>query len=375
MSFSRRLFACVVVALALSLHCRTSLAADAPVAVFTAGQDGYHTYRIPAIMATKKGTLLAFCEGRRAGRGDAGDIDLVLKRSTDGGKTWGPLQVVWDDEKNTCGNPCPVVDQATGTIWLPLTWNRGDDHEGQIKAGTAKDSRRVFMSHSTDDGLTWAAPVDLTKQTKAADWRWYATGPGVGIQITEGRHKGRLLIPCDHSTSSGEYRSHSIHSDDAGKTWQLGGVIKPHVNECQVAELPGGRLIMNLRNYAKAPDAKRRAVAFSDDGGDTWLPVTYDATLIESICQASLIRLRHGQRGNVGALLFSNPASERSRDHLTVRLSRDGGKTWPLSKVLHAGPAAYSNLIELPDGSLACCYERGDKHAYEVIVFHRFTIE
>src|SRR5689334_3508689 len=90
--------------------------------VFTAGEDGYHTYRIPAIIATGKGTLLAFAEGRKAGRGDAGDIDLVLKRSTDDGKTWGQMQVVWDDEKNTCGNPCPVVDAATGTIWLPLTW-------------------------------------------------------------------------------------------------------------------------------------------------------------------------------------------------------------------------------------------------------------
>ncbi len=351
------------------------VAADDAVAVFRGGDDGYHTYRIPAIVATKKGTLLAFGEARKSGGGDSGNIDVVLKRSTDGGKTWGPMQVVWDHEGNTCGNACPVVDQNTGIIWLPLTWNRGDDHESKIKAGTGKDTRRVYMSHSTDDGLTWAAPVDITRDTKADDWRWYATGPGNGIQIAEGRHKGRLVIPCDHSTPTGEYRSHSIHSDDAGKTWKVGGTIKPDVNECQIIELPGGRLMMNLRNYSKS-DAKRRAVSFSDDGGETWSPATYDRVLIEPICQASLLRLRQAKNAaKAPILLFSNPASEKSRDHMTVRLSRDGGKTWPISKVLHEGPAGYSNLVEMPDGSTACFYERGDKNPYQTIVFHRFTLE
>ena len=348
---------------------------DAVVPVFTAGQDGYHTYRIPSITISNKGTLLAFAEARKEGRGDAGNIDLVLKRSHDGGKTWGEQQLVWDDAEHTCGNPCPVVDQATGDIILLLTWNRGDDHENKIKAGTAKDIRRVFVTRSKDDGITWEKPVDITASAKDKEWRWYATGPGVGIQMREGKLKGRLVIPCDYSTPTGEYRSHSIHSDDGGKTWATGGTIGPNVNECQVVELPGGKLMMNLRNYAKAPNAKRRAISMSDDGGATWAPVTYDATLIESICQASIIRLNHAAGAEQGVLLFSNPASEKSRDHMTVRLSRDGGKTWPVSKVLFEGPAAYSNLIELPDGSLACFYERGVKHAYETMVFHRFKME
>lgn len=349
--------------------------ADDAVAVFRSGEGGYHTYRIPAIVATKKGTLLAFCEGRKSGGGDSGNIDLVLKRSTDGGKTWGPLQILWDDQDHTCGNPCPVLDQSTGTIWLPLTWNRGDDNESKIKAGTGKDSRRVFMSHSTDDGQNWAVPAEITAATKAEGWRWYATGPGVGIQIAEGPHKGRLVIPCDHSTSSGEFRSHSIHSDDNGKSWKLGGTIQPDVNECQVAELPGGKLMMNLRNYSKS-ESKRRAVSFSDNGGETWSPVTFDATLVEPICQASLLFVRQTPEPSKPALLlFSNPASAKSRDHLTVRGSRDGGKTWPLTKLLYEGPAAYSNLVELADGSLACCYERGAKSPYETIVFHPFTLD
>ena len=371
---ARNIFLAALLMSLATLLAPAPLIADDAVTVFRGGEDGYHTYRIPAIIATKEGTLLAFCEARKSGGGDSGNIDLVLKRSTDGGKTWGKMQIVWDDENNTCGNACPVVDQATGTIWLPLTWNRGDDHESKIKAGTAKDTRRVFMSHSKDDGNTWAKPVEITSTTKPDDWRWYATGPGIGIQITEGKHKGRMVIPCDHSTAAGEYRSHSIHSDDSGKTWQLGGTIKPDVNECQVAELPGGRLMMNLRNYARS-DSRRRAISLSDDGGQSWSPVSYDAALIEPICQASLLRLRHGPRSlQETQLLFSNPASQKSRDHLTVRLSRDGGKTWPASKVLHEGPAAYSNLIELADGTLACLYERGEKNAYQTIVLHRFTL-
>ena len=365
-------------ALVFTIACDLSQAAasDSGQAVFRGGNDGYHTYRIPSIIATKKGTLLAFAEARKEGRGDAGNIDLVLKRSHDGGKTWGPQQVVWDDADHTCGNPCPVVDQATGHIILLLTWNRGDDHEGKIKAGTAKDTRRVFVSRSEDDGLTWEKPRDITSTAKHPDWRWYATGPGISIQMKEGKHAGRLVIPCDHSTADGEYRSHSIHSDDGGKTWALGGTIKPHVNECQVVELPGGKLLINLRNYAKAPNAKRRAIATSDDGGQTWSEVSYDAALIESICQASLIRLMHPAGADKqGMLLFSNPASEKSRDQLTVRLSRDGGKTWPASRVLFAGHAAYSNLIELPDGTLGCLYERGQKSAYDEIYFERFTLD
>jgi sialidase-1 len=122
--------------------------------VFVSGKDGYHTYRIPVLVVTKKGTLLAFCEGRKKGRADSGDIDLLVKRSEDWGKSWSNQQVVWDDGENTCGNPCPVVDQQTGTIWLLMTWNHGDDSEGEIKNNTGKETRRVWVSRSDDDGVT-----------------------------------------------------------------------------------------------------------------------------------------------------------------------------------------------------------------------------
>ena len=156
---------------------------DAPeqVDVFVAGHEGYHTFRIPSVIAVpasrqnRTGALLAFCEGRKNSRGDAGDIDLVLKRSLDGGKTWGSLQVVWDDGANTCGNPCPVIDRKTGTIWLLLTHNLGEDSEKQIEERTGKGTRTVWVTKSADNGATWARPVEITKTTKRDNWTWYAT--------------------------------------------------------------------------------------------------------------------------------------------------------------------------------------------------------
>ena len=106
--------------------------------VFQAGADGYAVYRIPAIVRAKDGTVLAFAEGRRNGKGDAGEINLVLKRSTDDGHTFGPMQVMWADGPNTCGNPCPVVDEETGTVFLFSTYNLGDDHEKDIAARKSK---------------------------------------------------------------------------------------------------------------------------------------------------------------------------------------------------------------------------------------------
>jgi len=347
--------------------------------VFVAGADGYHTYRIPALLATPKGTLLAFCEGRKGGRSDTGDIDLLVKRSADGGSTWSAQQIVWDDGSNTCGNPCPVVDQATGVIWLPMTWNNGQDRESQIKQNTSKDTRRVFITSSDDDGRTWAKPREITTDVKRPEWRWYATGPGVGIQVAHGPWKGRLLVPCDHTLVLPDdpdgYCSHVIYSDDRGRTWQLGGVIRPAVNECQVVELTDGTLLINMRNYD--PSQTTRAVASSSDGGLTWSAVRHDPVLVEPICQASLVRHTTQAPGGRDCLLFSNPAHAEpgKRLDMTVRMSEDEGKTWPVSRVLWPGPAAYSCLCVLPGGSIACLYEAGRTHPYERIVLARFSYD
>lgn len=344
--------------------------------VFVSGTDGYHTYRIPSLLVTENSTLLAFCEGRKKGRGDSGDIDLLVKRSEDGGKTWSKQQVVWNDGANTCGNPCPVVDQRTGTIWLLMTWNHGDDRESAIKKNNGKDTRRVWVSRSDDNGVTWSKPVEITNTVKRPEWRWYATGPGVGIQLQKDPWKGRLVIPCDHSVAASPdnptgYNSHVIISDDHGRTWKIGGVIRPQVNECQVVELTDGTLMLNMRNYDRSKTT--RAIATSKDGGITWSNVTHDPVLVEPICQASFIRYGWLGRADKSCLLFSNPASTSKRVKMNVRLSYDEGKTWPISRVLYPGPSAYSCLAALPDGNIGCLYEAGQKHPYEKIVFARFS--
>ena len=351
----------LVAALVVS-SARAAEPAQAPV--FIAGEGGYHTYRIPSVIVTAKGTVLAFCEGRKKGTSDTGDIDLILRRSHDGGKTWGPAQLVWDDGDNTCGNPCPVIERDGGTIWLLLTHNLGSDTEAKIVDGTSKGSRTVWVTTSTDDGATWAKPVEITKDVKKSDWTWYATGPGVGIQ-TRG---GRLVIPCDNKVAVTKGRqSHVIYSDDKSATWKLGGVVGPQCNESQAVELLDGRLMLNMRSYQAN---NRRLVATSKDGGLTWSPPAEDAALIEPVCQASILRYP----GAKSRILFSNPASTK-RENMTVRLSADEGKTWPAAKVLHAGPAAYSCLTVLPGGQIGCLYERGDKRPYETITFARFPVD
>lgn len=347
--------------------------------VFVSGQDVYHTFRIPALLTTKKGTLLAFCEGRKATRSDSGNIDLLVKRSADNGKTWSRQQVVWDDRENTCGNPCPVEDLQTGTIWLLMTWNRGDDREGAIKKNTSRDTRRVWVSQSNNDGLRWSKPIEITATTKRPEWRWYATGPGVGIQLQKGPWKGRMVIPCDHSIVSANdpdgYNSHVIISDDHGKTWYIGGVISPKVNECQVVELDNGTLMLNMRNYDRSKTT--RAIATSTDGGITFSKVSHDPVLVEPICQASFLRYTLRSKHGRNRLLFSNPAHAKRGDRrdMTIRLSYDEGRSWPVSKLLYPGPSAYSCLTILPDGNIACLYEAGQKNPYEKIIFTSFTLE
>ena len=351
--------------------------------LWTSGEGGYYSYRIPSLIVTGRGTLLAFCEARKNSRSDTGRIDLVFRRSTDGGKSWGPQQVLWADGENTCGNPCPVVDHTTGTVWLLLTHNLGRDDESEIKSGTADGTRTVWVSRSNDDGETWSPPVDITASAKNPKWGWYATGPGIGIQIQHGPHKGRLIVPCDYTIDErkpGEAKprvvrgSHAIYSDDHGQTWKLGGTIAPDMNECQVVELAGGRgeLLMNMRSYR---GKSRRGHARSTDGGKTWSEAVDVPELIEPVCQASILRGAWPKEDDPGLLLFSNPADGRQRIRLTVRTSRDEGKSWNEGRVLHAGPAAYSCLAALDNGTFACLYERGEKSAYDTITFARFSRE
>lgn len=352
--------------LVLALAC--SFTTDKPVEVFKSGEGGYKSYRIPAMVQAPNGDLLAFCEGRRGGSSDTGDIDILLKRSTDGGASWSKSAVVWDDGTNTCGNPCPVVDRRTGKIILLLTHNLGQDPEHHIIAGTSKGTRTVWVCESEDDGANWTAPVEVTSTTKEANWTWYATGPGAGIQLERGEHAGRLVIPCDHiEAQTKHYYSHVIVSDDGGKSWKLGGSTPMHqVNECEVAELEDGRLLLNMRNYDSSKH--QRQIATSADGGQSWTDQHHDAALIEPRCQASLRRLRWATGDSPGVLLFSNPADERSRKRMTLRASYDDGATWTREQLLYEGSSAYSCLVALDGGDVGCFFE---VDSYGRIVFMR----
>ncbi|AQT67197.1 Sialidase precursor [Anaerohalosphaera lusitana] len=345
-------------------------------AIFVSGEGGYDTYRIPALAVTKGGVVLAFCEGRKDSSGDSGDIDLLVKRSEDNGRTWGEAKVVWDDGENTCGNPCAVVDRETGTVWLLSTWNLGEDHEGEIINGTSEDTRRVFVMSSKDEGRTWSEPAEITEDVKEDSWSWYATGPGSGIQIEYlySNHKGRLVVPCDHiEKGTKRYYSHVIYSDDHGQTWELGGrTPEDMVNECEVVELENGRLMLNMRNYDRSK--KYRQVAFSDDGGRSWRGQQFDDELIEPICQAAIERYDGDGNRSESVILFSNPASRSRRVNMTVRASYDWGETWNRKRVLHSGPSAYSDLAVLGNGDIACFYEAGEGGAYESIVFASFEL-
>lgn len=342
--------------------------------LFRAGEGAYRAYRIPSLLRAADGTMLAFCEGRAAGLGDAGDIDVLLRRSGDGGATWSEPRAIADAGDDTIGNPCPVVD-SSGAIHLLLTWNLGSDREAAILSGRSKDTRRAFVSRSEDHGLSWSPRREITTSVKAPDWTWYATGPGVGIRLRD----GRLLVPCDHALAGvptpESYGSHAIVSDDRGATWRVaggfeGGRIGPLVNECQAVELADGAILMDLRSYR---GRFRRAWSIGRERGEIWSAPEDREDLIEPVCQASL--MRHdppdGRPGERPPLLFSNPASER-RERMTVRASFDEGVRWTSGVVLHEGPAAYSCLGTTPDGRVACLYESGEKGPYERIVLDRF---
>jgi len=332
----------------------------------------YKGYRIPSLIVSAKGTLLAFIEGRNEGH-DSGDIGTVLRRSTDNGRTWGPEIVVWDDGLNTCGNPCPVVDEASGRIWLFMTWNHGQDREPAIIRGVSRFRRLPFLCYSDDDGMTWSKPVDLSETCREASWGWYATGPGIGIQLKKGKYRGRLVIPADHSYDDPEgkiaggpfgFGSHALISDDRGKTWRMSRPIRPGCNECQVAELPDGKLVMNMRSYN---GTFCRAVSYSGDGGETWSPIEHAYQLVESICQAGL--LDYGEYRGRRLYLFSNPAVPVRRTHLTVRFSADGCRTWYAAKLIWPGQSSYSCLARLPDGRIGLLFETWENDDPETIRF------
>jgi sialidase-1 len=336
------------------------------------GSGAYKNYRIPAVIISSKGTLLAFCEGREGG--DSGDIDILMKSSHDGGKTWSDEKVIWNDGRNSCGNPCPVTDQATGRIILMMTWNNGQDSEAEIISRKSKETRMPYLCYSDDDGVSWSVPEKI-ENAKDPSWGWYATGPGIGIQLRSGHYKGRLIVPANHSYDDPEgiiskgpfsYGAHVLISDDHGSTWHVSKPIKPGCNESQVTELTGGRLLMNMRSYNKK---YCRAISESNDGGESWSEIRHDLQLVEPVCQGSIIRSSY--RGST-IHLFSNPAVPSGRTHMTIKCSFDDCTSWTNSKLVFKGPSAYSCLVPLPGDYTGILFECGEKDSAACLRFIRF---
>lgn len=305
--------------------------------LFESGIDGYNTYRIPALVVSAAGTILAFCEARKFTPGDYDTVELFLRRSFDNGRTWAPRQLLVADGDRTCGNPCPVVDGDT--IWLPFT----------------KDNQQVFVIHSTDDGASWSELAEITASVRDPAWTYIGTGPGHGIRL----QSGRLLIPSwvDEGTGpassdpndsvGGVQSSYIIYSDDHGATWQHGPLLNRGVtNECEVAERTDGTVQMTLRGMV--PE-RRRGHSWSHDGGDTWSPVVFDDNLPQSDCQGSIITLENG------TIMLAHPSDPKRRARLALYKSVDDG--WSEAAVLRAGAAAYSDLAIAGDGTLLCLYE------------------
>ncbi|MFG3722287.1 exo-alpha-sialidase [Streptomyces massasporeus] len=346
---------------------------------FRAGQEGYASFRIPAVVATRTGDLLAFCEGRVGSRDDFGNIDVVLKRSTDGGRTWGPLQVAARNGDALAGNPAPVV-LDTGRVLLVHVRNAALATEDAIRRGTvsAADGRRVWVGHSDDEGRTWSAPREITRETKRPEWRWYATTPGHAIQLTT----GRVVVPANHSLpptgtgngTEGRYNGgHCLLSDDAGATWRIGYVDDDtdgyiNANETTAAELPDGRVYFNTRNDSPSPGT--RADAHSADGGRTLVkPFRPQAGLTAPVCEAAVLQLR-----DPDLLLYSGPADPGFRALMTIRASTDGGTTWRPAYTVDGLPAAYSDLVRIDTDTVGLLYETGDFGAYETITFRRVPV-
>jgi sialidase-1 len=362
---------------------------DQQVLFKAAREQGYSCFRIPAVVKAKDGTLLAFAEGRVDNCGDAGDIDVVLKRSTDGGRTWGPLQVVNEGGGETHGNPVPIVDRSTGRIVLATTYNKATTDGSSC---VSPCDRTPHMQYSDDDGATWSPPRDLTSSIRRTGWNsWYATGPVHGIQLTGGPHPGRLVFGINaESWSDGRITTNHaalVHSDDDGATWQIGavdswpvsaadGTFRQKPSEMSLVQLDDGSIYVGGRE-TDGTDLGNRDYAVSRDGGDSFTaPFRTIPDLYTPMVQGSILRLRDRRDDGYDRLLLSSPADPDRRRTMMIRSSYDEGRTWDSvdrGRVVTTDWSGYSDLVGISHDETGLLYEGGAVDARDEIRFARFT--
>lgn len=364
--------------------------------VYKAGEQGYASYRIPALLTLPDGSILAFSEGRKNNAADFGNVDIVMRRSTDGGRHWGVLQVVADYGDFQAGNPAPLLDRTDPAYpkgRLFLFYNTGKVNEAQMRKGNGV--REIWYKISTDGGKNWGAPVNITLEVNRPlkpalnpayhfreDWRSYANTPGHAMQFLWGQYKGRIYVAANHSAGEPkahfmDYHAHGYYTDDHGQSFHLSeNVPFPGGNEAMAAQLYGDTLMMNLRNQQGNP--KTRIVAISSDGGDHWDTTFHDRQLPDPVCQGSILSYKN-KKGNV-VLLVCNNADTAARNKLTLRISKDLGINWKRSVVIAQNPlpdadydySAYSDISLLPSGKIGVLYEENN---YKTIIFKAIRIK
>jgi len=355
-----------------------------------AGQDKTDTYRIPGLVTTKKGTLIAVYDNRYNNSKDLQeDIDIGMSRSTDGGQTWQPMKVIMDmgeyggrsQRLNGIGDPCVLYDHKTNTIWVAALWMSGSAPDKMLwwasKPGTnPEETGQFILVKSTDDGLTWSQPINITSQIKDPAWQLLLQGPGRGITTTD----GTLVFPAQFKTDlgtkaldGGQFTCHStiVYSKDQGETWKIGTGAKSNTTEAQVVELADGSLMLNLRddrNRTDKGETNGRAVATTTDLGKTWTQhASSNSALQEPNCMASIISADLEINGKIQQVLFfSNPDSKTERSHMTIKASLDGGLNWPKEYQTELNSEAgygYSCMSMVDNKTIGILYE-GVKELY-----------
>jgi Neuraminidase (sialidase) len=386
-------FWCLLAGFLLATVASTGMAAPPSVEkadLFKAGEEGIALYRIPGIIVTTNGTVLAYCEARRNSRSDWADSETYLRRSTNGGVSWDAARKIAHFGERLPRSPIALARKEGGTndqtVNNPVAI--ADRQTGEVHFLYCVNYQRCFYLRSEDDGLTFTKPVDITpafdKFRPEYDCNVIATGPGHGIQLAN----GRLVVPVWLSTGAKGHApsvAATIFSDDHGRTWQRGAIALPSAdewpspNETAAVQLADGSVMLNSRTNARK---NRRVVTTSPDGATNWSGAHFDEALLEPVCMASLVRYSAKPAAKKNRILFSNPdnlknakgdekpGAHRDRKNLSIKVSYDEGKTWAVNKALEEGSSGYSDLAVAGDGTILCFYER-----HNALTVARFNLE